>query len=225
MCVCLNGEDHCVAVVSSAMGSVLIKGNASVTVRPDGSVLTVITNALRIANIALSLLTTAQNAITENRPIAPVSMKHFKENPFFSMNVHYLNQCSCFLCTYASEKFKITYENFFLILDVKLYISEETMTMMMASSGGIILLVLIAICIIIVIRKLCSNSTRDTYGIIDDQNIELEPMHQPNPYSDLECPQYINDSHRVSVDEFILTVHHKKLNNSFQREFKVLIKS
>ncbi|XP_048759016.2 uncharacterized protein LOC125668708 isoform X2 [Ostrea edulis] len=104
--------------------------------------------------------------------------------------------------------------------DVKLYISEETMTMMMASSGGIILLVLIAICIIIVIRKLCSNSTRDTYGIIDDQNIELEPMHQPNPYSDLECPQYINDSHRVSVDEFILTVHHKKLNNSFQREFK-----
>jgi hypothetical protein len=119
----------------------------------------------------------------------------------------------------------ISIENFCFILDAKIYLSKETMTMMMASGGGILMLVLITICIIIVIRKLCANPTRDTYGIIDDQSTEMEPIHQPNPYSDLERPQYVNNSNRISVDEFILTVHHKKLNNSFQREFKVLFDS
>ncbi|XP_062584487.1 receptor-type tyrosine-protein phosphatase T-like [Saccostrea cucullata] len=103
----------------------------------------------------------------------------------------------------------------------KLYISEETMTMMMAGGGIILVLVLITICIIIIIRKLCQSSNQgDTYGFIETQDIELEPMSQTNPYADLESAQYINDSNRMTVDEFILNVHHKKLNHAFRREFK-----
>nr|XP_022313204.1 uncharacterized protein LOC111118170 [Crassostrea virginica] len=101
------------------------------------------------------------------------------------------------------------------------FISEETMTMMMVGGGGILLMVLIFICIVVIIKRLCISPRIHSYGFIETQDVQMEPMEQSNPYSNPEQEdEYINTANRLSVDEFILGVQHKKLNYGFRREFK-----
>lgn len=93
---------------------------------------------------------------------------------------------------------------------------------MMVGGGGILLMVLIFICIVVIIKRLCISPRIHSYGFIETQDVQMEPMEQSNPYSNPEQEdEYINTANRLSVDEFILGVQHKKLNYGFRREFKV----
>lgn len=99
--------------------------------------------------------------------------------------------------------------------------SEQTMTMMVAGGGGLLILTFLFICFLNIIRRLCVTPPIHSYGFIETQDNEMLPLPHSHQYTDPEPPDdYINTSHRLSVDEFLICVPHKKLNHGLQREFK-----
>lgn len=102
--------------------------------------------------------------------------------------------------------------------------SEETMTMMVAGGGGLLILTFLFICFLNIIRRLYVTPPIHSYGFIETQENEMLPLPHSHQYTDPKPPDdYINTSHRLSVDEVLLCVPHKKLNHGLQREFKAYI--
>lgn len=98
------------------------------------------------------------------------------------------------------------------------------MTMMVAGGGGLLILTFLFICFLNIIRRLCVTPPIHSYGFIETQDNEMMPLPHSHQYADPEPPDdYMNTSHRLSIDEFLLRVPHKKLNHGLLREFKAYI--
>lgn len=101
------------------------------------------------------------------------------------------------------------------------FTSDDAMTMMVAGGGGLLILTFLFICFLNIIRRLCVTPPIHSYGFIETQDNEMMPLPHSHQYTDPEPPDdYMNTSHRLSIDEFLLRVPHKKLNHGLQREFK-----
>lgn len=166
---------------------------------------TVIKTVQLTVRIACCLPTTVANAIMEFLLTAPVRISFI----VFLRTVTKYTVFNLYLFSYT-DKSQLT--------------SEQTMTMMVAGGGGLLILTFLFICFLNIIRRLCVTPPIHSYGFIETQDNEMLPLPHSHQYTDPEPPDdYINTSHRLSVDEFLICVPHKKLNHGLQREFKAYI--